>query len=90
MIDCIQDDILHSNDAKTRIFVYISQDGLLYHLDRSQKRRARDSFYQLKVPQLMKYEILSNVHNHVAGAHFGAHKTTILMAWHVERCRALV
>ena len=23
----------------------------------------------------MKYEILSNVHNHVAGAHFGVHKT---------------
>ena len=53
---------------------YISQDGLLCHLDRSQ-RRARDSFSQLVVPQSMKYEILSNVHNHVAGAHFGVHKT---------------
>ena len=43
------------------------------HLDRSQKR-GRDSFSQL-VPQSMKYEVLSNVHNHVAGAHFGVHKT---------------
>ena len=23
----------------------------------------------------MKYEILFNIHNHVAGAHFGVHKT---------------
>ena len=69
-----------SNDAKARRILlrsdsfYISQDGLLCHLDRSQ-RRARDSSSQLVVPQSMKYEILSNVHNHVAGAHFGVHKT---------------
>ena len=71
---------LASNDAKARRILlrsdsfYISQDGLLCDLDRSQ-RRARDSFSQLVVPQSMKYEILSNVHNHVAGAHFGVHKT---------------
>ena len=46
----------------------------------------RDSFSQLLVPQSMKYEILSNVHNHVAGAHCGGNKafskveTTILVA----------
>ena len=68
------------NNAKARRILlrsdsfYISQDGLLCNLDRSQ-RRARDSFSQLVVPQSMKYEILSNVHNHVAGAHFGVHKT---------------
>ena len=67
---------------------YISQDGLLYHLDRSQKRSARDSFSQLVVPQSIRYEILPNVHNHVAGAHFGVQnfpkvKTTILVAQHV-------
>ena len=50
MIDYIRNDILPSNDAKARrIFLrsdsfYISQDGLLCHLDRSQKRSARDSF----------------------------------------------
>ena len=79
MIDYIQDDIVASNDAKARRILlrsdsfYISQDGLLCHLDRSQKR-GRDNFSQL-VPQSMKYEVLSNVHNHVAGAHFGVHKT---------------
>ena len=70
-----------SNDAKARkIFLgsdsfYITQDGLLYHLKRNQKRSKRDAFSQLVVSQSMKYEILSNVHNHVAGAHFGVHKT---------------
>ena len=55
IIDYIQDDILHSNDAKAKRTLlrsdsfYISQDGLLCHLYRSQKR-ARDSFSQLVVP----------------------------------------
>lgn len=81
IIDYVQDDILLSNDAKARRILlrrdsfYISKDGLLYHLDRNQKRSARDAFSKLVVPQSMKYEILSSVHNHVAGAHFGAHKT---------------
>ena len=80
-MDYIQQDSLPSNDAKARRILLrsdcfdISQDGLLYHLDRSQKRSAHDSFSQLVVPQSLKYEILSNVHNHVAGAHFGVHKT---------------
>ena len=80
MIDYVQNDIFPSKDAKARRILligdslYTSQDSLLCHLDRSQKR-ACDSFSQLVVPQSMKYEILSNVHNHVAGAHFGVHKT---------------
>ena len=78
IIGYIQHNSFPSNDAKARRILlrsdcfYISQDSLLYHLDRSQKRSARDSFSQLV---MMKYEILSNVHNHVAGAHFGVHKT---------------
>ena len=53
IIDYIQHDSLPSNDAKARRILlrsdcfYISQDGLLYHLDRSQKRSARDTFSQL-------------------------------------------
>ena len=49
IMDYIQNDVLPSNDAKARRILlrsdsfYISQDGLLCHLDRSQKR-ARDSF----------------------------------------------
>ena len=70
IMDYIQNDSLPSSNAKARGILlrsesfYISQDGLLHHLDRSQ-RRAPDSFSQLVVPQSMKYEILSNVHNHM-------------------------
>ena len=81
IIDYIQDEILSSNDAKARKILlrsdsfYISQNGLLYHLDRNLTRSMLDAFSRLVVPQSMKYEILSNMHNHVAGAHFGVHKT---------------
>ena len=37
--------------------------------------KKKKSFSYLVVPQSMKYKILSNLHNHVAGAHFGVHKT---------------
>ena len=47
---------------------------MLYRLDRSQKCSAHDSFSQLMVPLSMKYEILSNVQNHVHFAHFGVQK----------------
>ena len=56
-MDYIQNDILPSNDAKARKILlrsdsfYISQDGLLYHLYRNQKRSTRDAFSQLVVPQ---------------------------------------
>ncbi|XP_015762141.1 PREDICTED: uncharacterized protein LOC107341253 [Acropora digitifera] len=59
IMDYIQHDSLPSNDAKARRILlrrdcfYISQDGLLYHLDRSQKRSARDSFSQLSKNQAM-------------------------------------
>ena len=54
---------------------YVGQDGLLYRLDKDQKRNVRDSSSQLDVPPSMKFEVLSNVHDHVSGAHFGVHKT---------------
>ena len=57
------------------VFILISENGLLHHLDPGQKRSARHAFPQLVVPQSMKCKILSNVHNYVAGAHFGVHKT---------------
>ena len=81
LIDYIQDEILPRNDARARRILlrgdsfYIGQDDLSYHLDRNQTRSTRDMFSQLVVPQLMKYEILSSVHNYVTGAHFGVHKT---------------
>ena len=61
---------------KAVVFISISERGLLHHLDRGQKRSAHHAFPRLVVPQaIMKCEIFSNVHNYVAGAHFGVHKT---------------
>ena len=81
MIDFLESDNLPFSDKKARNILftsdrfYLDKDGLLYHLDHNQKRSVRDSFSQLVVPQSMKFEILSNVHDHVSGAHFGTHKT---------------
>jgi len=81
MIDFLESDILPSNDKAARKILltsdnfYVGQDGLLYHLNFDLKRSARESFSQLVVPASLRFEILSNVHDHVAGAHFGVHKT---------------
>ena len=70
MIDFLENDILPTNDN-----FYIGQDGLLYHIDFNRRRNARESFSQLVVPAALRFEILSNVHDHIAGAHFGLNKT---------------
>ena len=81
MIDFLESDVLPFDDKRARKILltsdkdYVGQDGLLYRLDKDLKRNARDSFSQLVVPPSMKFEVLSNVHDHVSGAHFGVHKT---------------
>ena len=54
---------------------YVGQDGLLYHIDFNRRRNAHESFSQLVVPAALRFEILSNVHDHFAGANFGLNKT---------------
>ncbi len=81
IIDFVEDDVVPFDDKSARkLFLtsdsfYIGQDGLLYHLDRDRKRRNEDPFSQLVIPQALKFEVLSNVHDHVSGGHFGVHKT---------------
>ena len=70
MIDFLENDILPTNDN-----FHIGQDGLLYHLDFNRRHNARESISQLVVPAALRFEILSNVHDHIAGAHFGLNKT---------------
>ena len=77
MIDFLENDILPTNDKDARKILltsdnfYIGQDGLLYHIDFNRRRNSRESFSQLVVPAALRFEILSNVHDHIAGAHFG-------------------
>ena len=81
MIDFLENDILPTNDKDARKILltsdnfYIGQDGLLYHIDFNRRRNARESFSQLVVPAALRFEILCNVHDHIAGAHFGLNKT---------------
>ena len=81
MIDFLENDILSTNDRDARKILltsdnfYIGKDGLLYHIDFNRRRNARESFSQLVVPAALRFEILSNVHDHIAGAHFGLNKT---------------
>ena len=80
IIDFLESDVLPPDDKSARKIsltsenFYLDKDGLLNHLDRSNKRSARDGFSQLVIPQSMKFEVLSNAHNYVSGGHFGVHK----------------
>jgi len=82
IIDFLENDVVPVDEKSARkLFLtsdsfYISQDGLLYHLDRNRKRCNEDQFSQLVIPQDLKFEVLSNVHDHVSGGHFGVHKTS--------------
>ena len=81
LIDFLENDILPTNDKDARKILltsdnfFIGQDGLLYHIYFNRRRNARESFCQLVVPAALRFQILSNVHDHIAGAHFGLNKT---------------
>ena len=81
IIDFLENDAVPPNDKSARKILlssdtfYIGQDGLLYHLDQNRKRSNHETFSQLVIPHALKFEILSNIHDHISGAHFGVHKT---------------
>ena len=81
IIDFLESDVLPFDDHAARKVLltsnafYVGRDGLLYHLDSKRRSNSYDSFSQLVVPASLRFEILSNVHDHVSGAHFGVHKT---------------
>ena len=83
IIEFLENDVLPDDDTKARKLLllkdkfFIGEDNLLYHLNQTHKRRCRSEviYSQLVVPSSMKYEVLSNLHDHVAGGHFGVHKT---------------
>ena len=57
---------------------YVGIDDLLYHINHNIKKhkcRTQECYSQLVLPDSMKFEVLSNVHDHVSGGHIGVHKT---------------
>lgn len=81
MIYFLESGVLPIDDQSARKILltsdsfYVGKDGLFYHLDSNQKRTDRHSFSQLVVPPAMRFEVLSNINDHVSGAHFGIDKT---------------
>ena len=73
IIDFLESDVLPFDDRDAR-FAH-QYCFLLYHLDSKRRSNSYDSFSQLVVPASLRFEILSNVHDHVSGVHFGVHKT---------------
>ena len=73
IIDFLENDVLPLNEKSARRLLltsetfYIGKGGLLYHLDQNRKRNNHDAFSQLVIPQALKFEVLSNVHDHVSG-----------------------
>ena len=65
---------VHEKNLLTNDKFYIGQDGLLYCLDYNQKRCVCDPFSELFVPPGMRFEIVSNAHDHVSGAHLACIK----------------
>ena len=80
IIDFLENNTVPPNDKLackillTSDTFYIGQDGLLYHLDQNQKRYNHEAYSQL-IPHALKFEILSNVYDHISGAQSGVHKT---------------
>ena len=81
IIDILENDAVPLNDKSAeKIFLsrdsfYIGQDGSLFHSDQNRKRTNQEAFSQLAIPHALKFEILSNVYDHISGAHFGVNKT---------------
>ena len=60
--------------SQARTFILVKM-VCFYHTDFNRRRNTRESFSQLVVPAALRFKILSNVHCHIAGAHFVLNKT---------------
>ena len=69
------DDKLARNILLIEDLFYLGDDGLLYRIEHKAKRTCPLPFSQLVIPETLRFEILSNAHDHVTGGHLGTHKT---------------
>jgi len=56
-------------------YFYLGDDDLLYRIENKTSRNQSEPISQLVIPTSLRYEILSNAHDHVTGGHLGTHKT---------------
>jgi len=74
------DQLPHDNAKAKRILssedLYFLDDyNLLYHIDVSDKRGRKGCQTQLVLPPPLRYEVLVNAHDDLAGGHLGVYKT---------------
>ena len=69
IIDFLENNTVPPND-KLACKILLTSD----RLDQNQKRYNHEAYSQL-IPHALKFEILSNVHDHISGAQSGVHKT---------------
>ena len=81
IINYLEYDQLPQDNAKAKR-VLLSEDlyflhdhNLLYHVDVSDKRGRKGCQAQLVLPPPLRYEVLVNAHDDLAGGHLGVYKT---------------
>lgn len=58
-----------------KIWFFLDDYNLLYHVDVSDKRGRKGCQTQLVLPPPLRYEVLVNAHDDLAGGHLGVYKT---------------
>lgn len=74
------DQLPHDNAKAKRILLsedlyFLDDHNLLYHVDVSDKRGRKGCQAQLVLPPPLRYEVLVNAHDDLAGGHLGVYKT---------------
>ena len=74
------DQLPHDNAKAKRILLsedlyFLDDYNLLYHIDVSDKRGRKGCQTQLVLPPPLRYEVLVNAHDDLAGRHLGVYKT---------------
>ena len=81
LISYLETNELPDNDKLARKILlsedlfYLGNDGLLYRIEHNTRRTCPQPLSQLVIPEALRFEILSNAHDHVTGGHLGTHKT---------------
>ena len=81
IIDYLENNCLPSDHAQARRILlaedvyFLDVNGLLYHLDRQGRKGYKENQAQLVLPPPLRYEVLIQAHDDLAGGHLGTFKT---------------
>lgn len=81
LIDYLECDRLPQDNTRAKRVLlsediyFLDDNNLLYHIDVSDKRGRKGCHAQLVLPPPLRYEVLVNAHDDLAGGHLGVYKT---------------